>query len=216
MKRASNVLMVEGNNDLFTIVRLMQHHTHWGDKKEDWPVTIRPSNSVDSLLKEKSLTAEIKSNGIIGVVLDADDHSHGKFTRLEQVCKAFFPGMPAAQPAHGLIVENLNENKRLGVWIMPDNQAGGDIEMFLNRLVPANQQHLWDLARKSTANALDSGAKCKPQHHDRASLYAYLAWQEDPGQAPGLALVQGSLDPYASVAIPFVTWFMELYQLSAL
>jgi len=57
------------------------------------------------------------------------------------------------------------------------------------------------------------GAACHESHVPKAELYTWMAWQEPPGQSPGLALTQRILDPQAKYAGPFVRWFRELYRL---
>jgi hypothetical protein len=48
---------------------------------------------------------------------------------------------------------------------------------------------------------------------DKANLYTWLAWQDEPGQTPGHALTRKILDPSSPSALSFVKWFMALYSL---
>jgi hypothetical protein len=123
-----------------------------------------------------------------------------------------FPGMPQDLPTEGLIIEN-NEHKRLGAWIMPDNASEGSLEMFLRHLVPGDLEALWTHAVTSTAAAKPVGACYRDCHLSKANLYAWLAWQDEPGQRAGAALTKKVLDAHAESAAPFVKWFRELYQL---
>jgi hypothetical protein len=116
-------------------------------------------------------------------------------------------------PTDGLIIENL-DGKRFGVWLMPDNKSAGDLETFLRYLIPHDQEPLWKLACASVTTAKASGAFCHDSHISKANLYTWLAWQEPPGQSPGLALTRKILDPQSPYAGAFVAWFKELYQVS--
>jgi hypothetical protein len=128
------------------------------------------------------------------------------------LCLGFFPAMPKLLPESGLIVDN-SDGKRLGLWIMPDNVSKGAIEIFLKFLVPDTEKDRWQHAVKSTSEAKNLGCKYKDCHTDKANLYSWLAWQDEPGQSPGNALTKKILDPKSPSAMPFVKWFMGLYSL---
>ena len=125
--------------------------------------------------------------------------------------RRFFPNMPKLAIAGGMITEN--DGKRFGLWIMPDNVSDGSLETFLRNLVPDPSQAIWQLATRSVAGAKSIGAACRDCHIDKANLYTWLAWQDPPGQSPGLALTQKCLNPHAPSATQFVNWFRELFQL---
>ena len=145
-------------------------------------------------------------------MLDADLHVGGRYERIRQLCATLFPSLPGQLSQGGLVVENEDE-KRFGVWLMPDNRSQGDLETFLRYLVPDAQEHLWQLACESVTAAVAGGAKCRDSHVPKANLYTWLAWQDPPGQSPGLALTKKILDPQSKYAESFVNWFKELYRL---
>ena len=58
-----------------------------------------------NILDAVYLSTQIKSNNIIGIMLDADEHAEG-------------------WPRAGLVIPNADD-KRLGIWIMPDNAIFG-------------------------------------------------------------------------------------------
>jgi hypothetical protein len=179
---------------------------------EQWPVFIESAGGVDKVLNV-SLTAAIKAAHVtnFGVVLDADDYAAGRYQRIQQLCSALFPSMPVTLPVEGLVVDN--GEKRFGVWLMPDNQAQGDLETFLRFLVPDSQARTWTLACDSVDRSRHLGAAWRDPHQAKARLYTWLAWQDQPGQSPGIALTARILDPKSNLAAPFVAWFRDLYQL---
>jgi len=209
-----NLLIVEGQDDLHSVVGLMQHRIPWSTKPKEWLIYIEVGNSVDEILATGYLTTEVKARHIqtLGVVLDADVHADGRYQRIEQLMSSLFPTLPQEIPRQGLIVENL-ESKRFGAWLMPDNKNVGSLETFLKYLVPEQQGTLWQQACTSVATARANGAACHDSHITKANLYTWLAWQEPPGQSPGLALTQKILNPHSPHAEPFVAWFKELYHL---
>ena len=207
------ILIVEGADDRHSIIGLMQHHTDWPDDSKRWPVFVEMGKSVDEILAPGYLSAEIKQRRVksVGVMLDADGHAAGRYQRVQQLCERLFPELPISLPATGLITEN--DDKRFGLWIMPDNRAEGDIETFLRNLVPDEAEPLWQHACASVQGADEIGSRGRETHITKANLYTWLAWQDPPGQSPGLALTQKVLDPHSDKAQAFVAWFMDLFQL---
>ena len=210
----SNLMIVEGMDDRHSIAGLMRHHVSWPDEPKAWPVYIEIGRSVEVILANGYLTAELKASNVrtVGVVLDADVHAHGRYQRIAQLMSGMFATLPAGVPKNGLVIENLDQ-KRFGLWLMPDNESVGDLETFLRFLVPDAHEPLWQHACASVAIARGSGAPCHDSHVPKANLYSWLAWQEPPGQSPGLALTQKILDPGSPYAGAFVEWFKDLYRL---
>lgn len=207
-------LVVEGFQDLYAVHGLMRAHINWPDGKENAPVWIDIGNGVEDILKIDYIPTKLKESGlrILGVMLDADTQPSNRYNRIRKQCLGIFPDMPSEIPASGLIVENAAA-VRLGVWIMPDNISEGSIEVFLRYLVPNQSEHVWDHATKSVAKAKEIGASCKDCHVDKAHLFTWLAWQDEPGQYPGTALTRKILDPHSPSAATFIAWFRRLYEL---
>ena len=210
-----NLLIVEGPDDKHAVIGLMKAHVDWPQAPESWPVFVEVGNGVAGILADGYLSTELKASHVrsVGVMLDADMNPDRRYERIRQLTAALFPDLPAAIPATGLIVDN-EDGKRFGVWLMPDNQAVGDLETFLHYLVPGNQQRLWDFACNSVATARGIGAGCRDVHLTKANLYTWLSWQDPPGQSPGLALTRKILNPKSSYAGAFVGWFKDLFRLA--
>ena len=212
--RKENRLVVEGYEDLHCVVELMQAHIEWADDKDSAPVHIEIGKSATEILEPGYLTAVLKTQGVrtTGIMLDADTSPRGRYDSLRNICLSMFPGLPTRCPDSGVITES-PDNRRLGIWIMPDNVSDGSLETFLKHLVPADAQPLWKHAQASVATARAMGAECHDSHVEKADLFTWLAWQDPPGQYPGRALTKKVLDPHSPSAAPFVKWFRELYGL---
>ncbi|MGA3371539.1 MAG: DUF3226 domain-containing protein [Terracidiphilus sp.] len=208
-------LIVEGHDDLHSVVGLMKAHVDWADGRLLAPVYIHIGNGAPEILKKEGLlTVVLKSSALTtgGVMLDADSAAHGKYERIRNLCIDLFPDIPAKLPLEGLVVDNA-DHKRFGVWIMPDNSSDGILETFLKYLVPAPRDPLWSHAEQSVQLAKGMGCPCRDSHIEKANLYTWLAWQDPPGQSPGIALTRKALDPHSPSAASFVAWFTKLYQL---
>jgi hypothetical protein len=210
-----NQLIVEGWDDLFSVVGLMSAHVAWPVGKTSAPVFIQMGNGAEEILKEGFLSTFLKSGAVktLGVMLDADTKPRGRYESIRSFCLPFFPSMPAALPKDGLVIDNAAEGKRMGVWIMPDNSSDGSLETFLKFLVPNRLEPIWAHAVESAKVAKRIGCECRDGHMEKANLYTWLAWQDPPGQKPGESLTKKVLDPHAVSAATFVAWFKRLYAL---
>ncbi len=192
----------------------MEAHVPWAQDKNQAPVHIEIGKSATEILAEGYLTAILKTSGVrtVGVMLDADTSPKGRYLSVRSICLGMFPDLPLELPKTGLIAVN-DARIRLGVWIMPDNSSDGSLEAFLKYLVPKDAIELWNHATASAAAARAMGAECRDAHIEKSNLFTWLAWQDPPGQKPGLALTKRVLDPLSPGAASFVKWFRELYGL---
>jgi len=207
-------LIVEGYDDLQSVIGLMRAHVPWpANPNDDPPVFIERAGSPKEILNE-FLPISLKSREIsaLGVMLDADESPAARYQRTRDLCKALFPLMPAEMPPAGLVVAN-DDSKRFGLWIMPDNVSPGTLETFLRYLVPDHHESVWEHAVKAVAEAKAIGCGCRDVHFEKAHLYTWLAWQDPPAQIPGVALRHKVLDPMSASAAGFVAWFRSLYGL---
>jgi len=208
-------LLVEGNSDLYAIAKLMSKHTVWEEKKP-YTVQIKDCGGVEKILEPKFISTELKSPEveILGIVVDADNSSNARWDKLRTLCKPTFHSLPEIMPTTGFIEKNADEGKKLGIWIMPDNQSVGMMETFMHNLVTNQDEKVcWAHAQASTKEALKKGATYRPVHKDKANIYTWLAWQDEPGQTVGGALMQNILNAKAPYTVPFVNWFCELFEL---
>ena len=216
-KHKSRVLIVEGYDDLRSVIGLMEHHVDWPNDKESAPVWIETAGSVEKVLQRGYLTAQLKSANreAVGIILDADLDQDARYQQLKSRCSVLFPSLPDAIPSEGLIAVN-GDGLRLGVWIMPDNIAPGILETFLEHLVPESAKQLWDHGVSSVQQAMQMGAQCTDCQLPRAHLYTFLAWQDPPNQSPGVSLSKKILNPNSPKAYLFANWFKTLFGLSSL
>jgi hypothetical protein len=210
----SKQLLVEGQDDLFSIVGLMEHHVAWSNQRDAAPVFIYAVGSVSEILDATFIRTKLKESGleILGFMIDADDDPIARWDSFRSLCGHAFAHLPSALPAKGLVIEN-EYGLRLGFWLMPDCSSSGMLETFLRHLVPEPAEPLWQHAATSFDEAISLQAPCRPVHADKARIHTWLAWQDPPGDSPGRALTRRALDPKSPMAAPFVAWFKQLYQL---
>jgi hypothetical protein len=217
MPVSGNVLVVEGKDDLHSVVSLMKAHVPWPEGRMDVPVGIRHPDpgGKDAILAEGYLIGLLKERRLrtLGVMLDADNDAQGCHGRIRHRCSAVIPNIPMGLPAGGLIVERDDDHPRFGVWVMPDNTSHGDLETFLRYLVPDSAEPVWAHAVHATTRARELGAGYREAHLAKARIHTWLAWQDPPGKPFGLALTEQLFDRRSPKADPFVRWFRQLYGL---
>jgi hypothetical protein len=210
----SKQLLVEGQDDKFAIVGLMEHHISWSDRRDEAPVFIDAVGSVSEILDATFIRTKLKESrlDILGIMIDADDDPKSRWYSFRSLCGHAFPDLPAALPAEGLVIQN-ERGLRLGLWLMPDCSSGGMLETSLRYLVPDDAEAQWKHAEASFEAAVALGSPCRPAHADKGRVHTWLAWQDPPGESFGRALTRRTLDPESLAAGDFVAWLKHLYVL---
>lgn len=210
-------LLVEGKSDKFVIPYLIEANgIPWGDSPKEWIVHIDQFGGVTDLLKAGVIEAHLKSSGLksMGIVLDADDDIAARWSRIRDRCIEQFHDLPETHPSNPIVVSN-SDGLRLGIWIMPDNKSRGMLETFLLFLAPGTTSPLVQYARNACRTAKKKGASYKDVHQDKAEIYTWLAWQDEPGRTLQQAVKERILDPESPHAAGFVSWFQDLYQVDS-
>jgi len=209
------LLLVEGKEDQRVIPQFMEKFIPWGEhnEPEKWPATIVDFDGVDPLLEPGVIEAELKSPGLkaLGVLVDANTDSVGRWNRIRERAIAAMPAIPADLPPDGLVMEN-DEGLRFGVWLMPNCSSRGMLETFLALFIDDQAIGLWPFVQSYCKEAKeDHQAPYRETHLDKALIHAWLALQYPPGQQLHSAIIQNILKPNSPQAEPFVNWFRKLY-----
>ena len=118
--------------------------------------------------------------------------------------------MPAAPDPDGTVVETA-DGKRIGIWVMPDNQSAGALEDFVAMLI-ADDDTLWPKAQSDVDNIPEEDRRFKKTYHSKAQVHTWLAWQEEPGTRMGATFKKKYLDPAHPQAQAFANWMKRLLQ----
>ena len=203
-------LLVEGKDDLHSITNLLQRHGYDWNKTASAPY-VHDSGGIEPLFD--ALPLALKSHVRVGVVVDADLSSTNCWARVGAILRANGITPPPAPNPQGLVVSVAGASRleRFGIWIMPNNQASGVLEDFLQRLVPAGDR-CWMHADVSTKQARALGGPLKENDHTKGAIHTWLAWQDPPGQPFGTALNARILNHDSPEALAFVAWFKRLFE----
>lgn len=207
---SSKRLIVEGIDDQYTVINLLARHgVDWNNRK----TRVEIDNAKGWTEAVKTLAITIKSTECVGIILDADLNL---MNRWQSVCDRIQAvnadlGLSITLPTHptpeGTIISG--DNKRIGIWLMPNNQTIGKLENFLSCLIPS-QDCCWEYAKQVTCDAQQKGARFSELDKIKASIHTWLAWQETPGLAFGTAIKAAYFSHDTPEALAFVAWFKQL------
>ena len=194
------ILIVEGSDDKFAVLGLIENHFDWPDRAP-WPVWIESAGGVEQILRKGYLSAEIKREKAraMGVLIDADVAAHGRYQRIVQLYGALFPVslLTSIRRALSSPIATLTSDSESGSCPTIAPQAAS--KRFCNPSFHRTPLRFGTM-RPPVSKPLTLGCACTGGDHTKAHLYTWLAWQNPPGQSPGNALKQRALDARSAVA----------------
>ena len=92
---------------------------------------------------------------------------------------------------------------------MPDNQLAGELENFIEKMIPASDP-VWPLSEAYIDGIPQAARKFADGKILRAKVHAWLAAREDP-RPMGTSIRAGDLDINAPASTSFVNWLRRLF-----
>ncbi|NOT01345.1 MAG: hypothetical protein HOP29_12035 [Phycisphaerales bacterium] len=213
---ATPQLHVEGQDDLHTIVHLLERH---GVGMDDGvrPIDISPQGTLSNLIRRMPAAILVATDRPVGFVLDTDTTPKKRWGQVRERIKKTGAVAPDGCPTEGFIGRVPDYPCDFGVWLMPDCKTdGGTLETLLRSLVPTKDR-LWQHAESSTGDAKTAlGAKFRDQHQLKASMHCWLAWQEEPGLPFGTAIKANYFNDDSPQAMAFLRWLGKLFGIKKL
>ncbi len=189
-------------------------------------MTQQPIVPIEQIGGKDNLTSNLISTHLqvsglthLGLMIDADENVSDSWKMIRNAClqieNIYIDNLPEQMPETGLIINIPNGTKfiKFGVWIMPDNIIEGMLETFLGYMIPEQGEYLWEYAQEVVREAKNKGATFKESYIDKAEIYTWLAWQNEPGRQIHQAIKYNILNPNNPKVQRFINWFKELYDL---
>ncbi|MDE2731943.1 MAG: hypothetical protein OXI38_11180 [Bacteroidota bacterium] len=198
---SSRVLLVEGVTDRHAIRHIWTKVT-----REDPSFSIKDKGGIENLLQD--LGAEIRVSGlkVLGIILDANNNPTCRWKAIADRLMAAGIQVPNVIDPLGTIV---NGPPLIGVWLMPDNDSAGELEHFIESLIP-DTDVVWPLAAKYVDAIPENSREFRAHKELRAKIYAWLAVRKDP-RKPGEAIGAGDLNTDAPLAKSLIAWLQRLF-----
>ncbi len=202
-------LVAEGPDDFHVIATLLAHHNvpeSFDFKKRD-----SKSGGVEFLLDELKIRLRRPDLTRFGLVVDADWDLDARWQSLRDRFRNINPTYDLPdKPAAGGLVQDFPDNRRIGIWLMPDNTLSGMLESFARQLVPTGDE-LLPLV-ESFVDGLPATARRFPtERRPKAIIHSWLGLQSEPGKPLGQAITARYLDPASPIATEFVAWIRRLF-----
>ena len=155
---------------------------------------------------------ELKVSGrkALGVLVDADDSLADRWGDLSNRCRAANIDLPQQPTATGTILEPGNGRPRIGIWLMPDNESPGELEDFVQTMVPSDDP-VWPRSENYIDRIPVADRRFRPGKSLRAKLYAWLATRENPGRM-GAAIRVRDLRVDGVLGSTFARWLRSLFR----
>jgi hypothetical protein len=210
MRRESSSyrLLVEGVNDKHSVIHLMKRHGIDWDNSTDLLPHVHDCGGFDQLVK--SIQVSAKSYERLGIIIDANMDIEKRWQQLTNELAKTNITLPESTDQNGTIITGMYTDWKVGVWLTPDNQNKGELEDFLSKLVPLEDE-CWLYTDEVTKRAKKIGAKFSDKLFIKARIHTWLAWQENPGLPFGTAITAKYFRADSKEALKFVKWFNLLF-----
>ena len=196
----SRLLLVEGTDDKHVVCHLRRRQLDVPD------FAISEKGGFPNL--KAAIRPEIKVPGRIalGILVDADDELADRWQAVADQLRQADVDPPPRTTTAGIVVAG---RPRVGVWLMPDNGSAGELEDFIERLLPARDP-VWPLAQRYIDEIPAAHREFATGKILRAKIHAWLATRKEPRKM-GAAVGVGDLDVTSPLATQFVDWLRRLF-----
>ena len=207
---ATERLCVEGNEDRWAVIRLLERNGISCDTSINPQMPyIHDSNGCNALLD--SLPTAVKTYQKLGVMIDANSEPDKRWLQLKNRLERARVILPAHPLPEGTIAEGQRPGYRIGVWVMPDNSQPGALEEFFAGLIPQGDV-CWPCTEEVCTEAQQKWGACFPNSaFMKARIRTWLAWRKKPGLPFGTALKADYFRHDSEPASRFVSWFRQLF-----
>lgn len=201
---APKILLTEGDNDCHVIAALCKHY------KLPESFGLDACGSDDKVFKKLGALLNTENKEVIGVVLDADNPNFAaKWHKFQTTMDKVGIHCDDQPNPHGTIIPVTDIYPKIGLWLMPDNRVDGMLEDFCMTMA---EPGAIDFSQECVSTAQEKGhTSFIANHHSKAVVHTYLAWQNEPGRPLGQAITAKVLDPQHPLAKTFADWLIRLF-----
>lgn len=196
----ARLLLVEGADDEHVIRHL--HEQTQGTVSFD----IEQLGGIAQIREEIEAQAKAPGRTALGIVVDANSDTAARWQSIKDALLWADIQLPLTPDPLGTVVPPSAAGvPKVGVWLMPDNQASGEIEDFLAALIPTGDE-VWQLAQQYVEH-VPSDQLRKPA---KARLHAWLAVRTEGGRL-GTSISAGAFDLRQPAAQSFLEWLRRVF-----
>ena len=194
------LLLVEGPDDKHVVLHLCR-----GTPLES-KFDISDKGGKDPLLAAISTEVKISGRQVVGILMDADDCVKSRWQEVSDKLTRANVTPPDRLDPSGTIID---DRPRIGIWLMPNNVSAGELEEFIEGLIPSNDP-VWPRSRAYVDGIPAANRKFADGKILRAKVHAWLATREEPRKM-GAAIGAGDLNVAVPAAVQLVHWLRRLF-----
>ena len=150
---------------------------------------------------------------VVGIIMDADDDIAKRWDEVgERIASAELGIRLPDGPIHAGTVIDTEGAPRVGIWIMPDNGSRGELEHFVQQMLPADDP-VWPLSQEYISGIPEEYCLrhfLNERKRLKAQFYAWLATRSLPGLM-GKTIGDGELEIDGPLCRRFIAWLEELF-----
>lgn len=168
---------------------------------------IRQKGGVRRLVPSISVEVKVPDRVALGIMVDANTDLRSRWESIRGQLQKANMELPRHVDNNGTIIHSAGEvgaGVTVGVWVMPDNAAGGHIEDFVAGLIPMVDP-VWPLAQDYIRRIPEDH---QPRDRSKAELHSWLAARSEPRRM-GQAIGFGDLELAGTDR--FVAWLRCLF-----
>lgn len=217
-----NWMLVEGRNDQYVLRGLLQRHSidcaipdrdrGYGEEA----VVIDQKENAQGVLDALKVVLDDGDLERLAVIVDADTNIDARWDALRNIFARFGgEDIPHSPSSDGTVITLTRPYRTLkvGVWLMPDNQATGILENFVSFLIPDADAPLWQYAIDCVSRIPETQRHFSTVDLPKTQIHTWLAWQKEPGQPLGIAIAAKYLDADTPCALNLIDWVKQVFDL---
>lgn len=208
-----NVLLVEGQDDLHVVLQLYKKM-----EGKDPNFCIRDMKGHANLLADVNNEIRGGNRDVVGIIVDADDDTNARWEEVVNKINEIGIAIPHTGREYGVVEpgkpDGASRWPRVGVWVMPNNVSEGEIEEFIDEMIP--NAPVRALARNYIEQALnevqpsdDPGLLMRGKRL-RGEVHAWLATRRRPRHM-GAAIEAAYLNTDGELCRSFMAWLRRLF-----
>ena len=204
---SNSVLLVEGPDD--------KHISLHIQSRDNSIPSFQPidKTGIPNLLTDIPVEINVPGRRAVGIIVDADTHVRNRWQQVASRIQQAGISVPSHPNPKGTIVlgrpDGASRKPRIGIWLMPNNRFRGEIENFIQTMIPTSDP-VWPLSDAYVDGIPKRDRKFRRRKTTRAKVHAWLATREEPRHM-GVAIRAGDLDINGPLCTRFREWLRRLF-----
>ena len=180
---------------------------HFCDRSPPMPqFSTLEKGGLDKLLPAIGVEIKVSGRKAVGIVVDANNDLQSRWEAVVNRLKTINIQPPDKPDPAGTIISG---TPQVGVWLMPNNQLPGELEDFVQKMIP-DEDPVWPRSRYYIQGIPNADRKFRDRKILKAELFAWLATREIPGRM-GAAIGAGELLVDKELSATFAYWLRRLF-----